>query len=194
MRRRLVMACLVLAGLAGAAFGKGPKMILPLVPAQCAGSVPCLPDFSFKSGAAVLTAAKEPAPTCPKTGRPSETPGGTIRLTGVMMRNAAYSGALTTEVTNQTTFGSDGGDCSLNGLHITTPTLQGTLACKSGRCKGLVPPIACLPAERAAGVGGRPAAVAGRAGHDMVSTARKRAAPLVMRASASFACASGKVS
>jgi hypothetical protein len=147
MRSRLVMACLVLAGLAGAAFGKGPKMILPLVPAQCAGSVPCLPDFSFKSGAAVLTAAKEPAPTCPKTGRPSETPGGTIRLTGVMLRNAAYSGALTTEVTNQTTFGSDGGDCSLNGLQITTPTLQGTLACKSGRCKGVVLPIACLPAE-----------------------------------------------
>ena len=147
MRSRLLMACLALAGLAGAALAKGPKMILPLVPAQCAGSVLCMPDFSFKSGVAVLTAAKEPAPTCPKTGRPSETPGGSIRLNGVMLRNAPYSGPLTTEVTNQTTFGSDGGDCSLNGLQITTPTLQGTLTCKNGTCKGIVYPIACLPAQ-----------------------------------------------
>ena len=148
MRSRLLMACLALAGLAGTALAaKGPKMILYLVPAQCPGPVLCMPDFSFKSGVAVLTAAKEPAPTCPKTGRPSETPGGSIRLTGVMLRNAPYSGPLTTEVTNQTTFGSDGGDCSLNGLQITTPTLQGTLTCKSGRCKGLVLPTACLPAE-----------------------------------------------
>jgi hypothetical protein len=147
MRSRLGMASLVLVVLTGAAFAKGPKMALPLVPAQCAGAVPCSPDFAFKSGVAVLTAAKEPAPTCPKTGRPSETPGGTVRLSGVSLRGAAYTGALTVEVTNQTTFGSDGGDCSLNALQITTPTLQGTLSCKAGRCKGVVLPIACLPAE-----------------------------------------------
>ncbi len=147
MRGRLVMACLAMAGLAGAGFAKGPKMVLPLVPAQCAGSVPCMPDFAFKSGVAVLNAAKQPAPTCPKTGRPSETPGGTIRLAGVTLRNAPFTGVLAAEVTNQTTFGSDGGDCSLNALQITTPTLQGTLSCKAGRCKGVVVPVACLPAE-----------------------------------------------
>jgi hypothetical protein len=145
--RSLLIVSLALTGLAGVASGKGPKMILPLVPAQCAGSVRCMPDFSFKSAVAVLTAAKEPAPTCPKTGRPSEIPGGTLHLTGVTLRNAPYTGALTAEVTNQTTFGSDGGDCSLNGLQITTPTLQGTLSCKGGRCKGQVFPTACLPAE-----------------------------------------------
>lgn len=147
MHSRLVMVCLALSGLAGAAFAKAPKMVLPLVPAQCPGPVLCMPDFAFKSGVAVLTAAKQPAPTCPKTGRPSETPGGTIRLSGVTLRNAPFTGALTTEVTNQTTFGSDGGDCPLNALQITTPTLQGRLSCKGGRCKGVVFPVACLPAE-----------------------------------------------
>jgi hypothetical protein len=147
MWNRLGMACLVLVVLAGPAFAKGPKMVLPLVPAQCAGAAPCSPDFAFKSGVAVLTAAKEPAPTCPKTGKPSETPGGTVRLSGVTLRGTAYTGALTAEVTNQTTFGSDGADCSLNGLQISTPTLQGALACRAGRCKGLVLPIACLPEE-----------------------------------------------
>ena len=147
MRSHVVWTFVALIALAGTALAGGPKMVLPLVPAQCAGSVRCAPDFAFKSGVAILTAAKQPAPTCPKTGRPSETPGGSLRLTGVTLRNAAFTGTLTAEVTNQTTFGSDAGDCSLNALQITTPTLQGTLSCRAGRCKGLVLPVACLPAE-----------------------------------------------
>ena len=147
MRPRLITLLVLLATCAGTAGARGPKLILPLVRAQCPGAVPCLPAFAFRTGAAQLTSAKEPAPSCPKSGKPSETPGGTVQMAGVTKDGAPYTGSLAVEVTNQTTFGSDGGDCSLNGLQITTPTLQGTLACKSGRCKGLVLPIACLPAE-----------------------------------------------
>src|SRR5262249_25879011 len=75
------------------------------------------------------------------------TPGGSVRLTGLAKNGAPYSGNLVAEVTNQTTFGTDGGDCELDNLQITTPTLQGTLACKAGRCKGVVVPTACLPSQ-----------------------------------------------
>ena len=34
-----------------------------------------------------------------------------------------------------------------NGLQIETPSLNGTLTCKGGRCKGSVLPAACLPRE-----------------------------------------------
>src|SRR5262249_56241291 len=77
----------------------------------------------------------------------SETPGGSVKLTGVTRNGAPYDGSLAVEVTNLTTFGSDGGDCPLNGLQIETPTLNGTLACKGGRCRGSVLPAACLPRE-----------------------------------------------
>ena len=147
MRCLLSAAMVLVAALAGSAAAKGPKALLPLVRAQCPGPSVCNPEFDFKNGTAELTAAREPAPTCPKTGRPSETPGGRVRLTGVTRGGSSYTGDLAAEVTNQTTFGSDGGDCSLNDLQITTPTLQGTLACKAGRCKGLVLPISCLPSE-----------------------------------------------
>src|SRR5262249_12487253 len=146
MRHRLTVVALLVAAIPCAA-AKGPKMVLPLVAAQCAGPAPCNPDFTFKAGSAELTGAKEPAPTCPKTGKPTETPGGSVRLTGLAKNGAPYSGNLVAEVTNQTTFGTDGGDCELDNLQITTPTLQGTLACKAGRCKGVVVPTACLPSQ-----------------------------------------------
>jgi hypothetical protein len=147
MRHRLLAVAVLVTALAGVAAAKGPKMLLPLVRAQCAGPSACQPEFDFKNGSAELTAAREPAPTCPRTGKPSETPGGRIRLTGVTRSGSPYAGDLAAEVTNQTTFGSDGGDCPLNGLQITTPSLLGTLACKAGRCKGVVLPISCLPSE-----------------------------------------------
>ena len=147
MRRQLVTVLVLLTGFAGEAAARGPKMLLPLVRAQCPGPAPCLPAFAFRIGAASLTAQKEPAPTCPKTGRPSDTSGGTVRLAGVTKDGAPYNGSLAVEVTNQTTFGSDAGDCPLNGLQIETPTLLGTLACKAGRCKGSLLPFACLPRE-----------------------------------------------
>src|SRR5262245_21918646 len=138
---------LVLTAAVAAEAARGPRLTLPLVRAQCVGAVPCSPAFAFRTGVAQLTAAKEPAPTCPKTGKPSETPGGTVQLAGVTRDGAPYSGTLAVEVTNLTTFGSDSGDCPLNGLQIETPTLLGTLACKAGRCKGNVVPSACLPRE-----------------------------------------------
>jgi hypothetical protein len=147
MLARLITLLFLLTTCAGEAATRGPKLILPLVRAQCAGAVPCLPAFEFRTGTAQLTAAKEPAPTCPKTGKPSETPGGTVQLAGVTKDGAPYAGPLTVEVTNQTTFGSDAGACSLNGLQIETPTLLGTLACNAGRCKGKLLPTACLPRE-----------------------------------------------
>src|SRR5262245_12432179 len=138
---------LVLTAAVSAGAARGPRLTLPLVRAQCVGAVPCAPVFAFRTGVAQLTAAKEPAPTCPKTGKPSETPGGSVQLAGVTKDGAAYTGTLTVEVTNVTTFGSDGGDCPLNALQIETPTLLGTLSCKNGRCRGNVLPVACLPRE-----------------------------------------------
>jgi hypothetical protein len=68
-------------------------------------------------------------------------------MAGVTRDGAPYTGSLAVEVTNQTTFGSGGGDCPLNGLQIETPTLLGTLDCKAGRCSGKLLPSACLPRE-----------------------------------------------
>lgn len=150
MTRRWAFVLLLGPWLVGsAAAARLPKMSLPLVQAQCEGTPPgpCQPAFAFRSGTAVLTTAKEPAPTCPRTGKPSETPGGQVTLAGVTRDGAPYAGTLAVEVTNLTTFGSDGGDCVLNGLQITTLSLQGTLSCKAGKCKGAVLPFACLPRE-----------------------------------------------
>ena len=133
--------------LAGAAAARQPILVLPLVQAQCEGAVPCQPAFEFRTGTAQLTAAREPAPTCPKTGKPSETPGGAVKMTGVTQNEAPFTGTLAVEVTNLTTFRSDAGACPLNGLQIETPSLNGTLTCKNGLCKGSVLPAQCLPRE-----------------------------------------------
>jgi len=145
--RQAVSIVVLAAALAGTASAKPAGLVLPLVQAQCPGAVPCQPAFAFRSGVAQLIGAREPAPTCPKTGKPSETPGGSVKLTGVTRNGTPYDGSLAVEVTNLTTFGSDAGDCPLNGLQIETPTLNGTLACKGGRCRGSVLPAACLPRE-----------------------------------------------
>ncbi len=150
MTRGWTVALLLGLGLAGpTAAARLPKMTLPLVQAQCEGTPPgpCQPAFAFRDGTAVLTTAKEPAPTCPKTGKPSETPGGRVTMAGVTRNGAPYAGSLVVEVTNQTTFGSDGGVCALNGLQITTSTLLGTLTCRGGKCKGPLLPFACLPSD-----------------------------------------------
>jgi hypothetical protein len=145
--QRALPIVLGLLALAGAAAARPPALVLPLVQAQCDGAVACQPAFAFRTGSAQLTGAREPAPTCPKTGKPSETPGGAVKMTGVSQNGAPFSGTLAVEVTNLTTFGSDAGACPLNGLQIETPSLNGTLTCKSGRCKGSVLPAACLPRE-----------------------------------------------
>ena len=83
--------------LAGAAAARQPILVLPLVQAQCEGAVPCQPAFEFRTGTAQLTAAREPAPTCPKTGKPSETPGGAVKMTGVTQNEAPFTGTLAVE-------------------------------------------------------------------------------------------------
>jgi hypothetical protein len=145
--RRALPIVLGLTVLAGAAAARPPTLVLPLVRAQCDGAVACQPAFSFRAGTAQLTAAREPAPTCPKTGKPSETPGGVVQLIGVTQNGAPFTGTLAVEVTYLTTFGSHADACPLNDLQIETPSLNGTLACKGGHCKGNVLPAACLPRE-----------------------------------------------
>jgi len=127
---------------------RGIALRTGLVRAQCDGIPPgpCVPAFDFKSGVAELRTSKQPGPTCPKTGQPNELPGGTMSLTGVTKDGAAYDGALTGEVIYKTTFGADpNGNCVLAGVQIVTSSLGATLACKHGRCKGTLFPIACLP-------------------------------------------------
>jgi hypothetical protein len=121
---------------------------LTLVQAQCDGTpgVPCAAAFAFKSGTATLTSTRQPAPTCPKTGDPTESKGGDVTLVGVTKNGAAFSGSLPAVVVLRTTFGSDPtGDCPLAAIPpITTESLTGQVACTNGRCKGTLHPIACL--------------------------------------------------
>jgi hypothetical protein len=66
-------------------------------------------------------------------------------LLAFAQNGAPFTGTLAVEVTNLTTFGSEAAACPLNGLQIESPSLNGTLACKGGHCKGNVLPVACLP-------------------------------------------------
>jgi len=120
---------------------------ITLVQAQCPGAPPgpCS-TFGFASAVAILKSQKQPGPTCPKTGMPTESNGGTVQLKGVTKAGASFDGTLAAEVTLFTTFGTDpNGNCELEGTQITTPSLLGSLACKRGKCKGTLYPIACLP-------------------------------------------------
>lgn len=153
MTRRLPILLLALAAalpsVAAAKKGTGiAPSKLTLVQAQCDGTpgVPCAAAFAFKSGSATLTSSKQPGPTCPKTGEPTESKGGDVTLLGVTKNGAPFTGALPAEVVLRTTFGTDPtGDCPFAAiLPITTPSLQGTLTCANGRCKGSLHPIACL--------------------------------------------------
>jgi hypothetical protein len=138
---------LVILGVVPALARKAPAYAtLALVQAQCAGMppVPCSP-MTFTRGTAVLRTQREPSPTCPRTGMPGESEAGEVSLVGVSKGGAAFSGSLPVQVTLKTTFGSDpNGNCSLTGIQIELPSLTGTLACRAGRCKGPLLPIACL--------------------------------------------------
>lgn len=145
----LTLALLAIAGTAPAAGKKGaPPSSLTLVQAWCdaAPPVPCAPAFAFKSGTATLSSAKPGQPSCPKTGQPTEAKGGDVRLVGVTKGGAPFTGSLPVEVVLRTTFGADPtGNCSFAGIPpIVTPSLQGTVACNAGKCRGAVYPIACL--------------------------------------------------
>jgi hypothetical protein len=153
MRRSVLVVSLASVGLlvpALAGAGKlPPPSKLTLVQAQCPGppAGPCS-TFTFAKGVAVLKSQREPKPTCPKTGMPDETNGGSVTLRGVTKSGTSFDGSLTAEVVLFTTFGTDpNGNCELEGTQITTPSLVATLDCKHGKCKGTLVPIACLPAS-----------------------------------------------
>jgi hypothetical protein len=126
-----------------------PPLKLALVQAQCAGPPigPCS-TLTFATGAVVLKGGKEPGPTCPKTGKTTDSPAGTVTLTGVTRAGALLGPdtTLTAEVDYKTTFGPDPNtNCGLATLQIDTMSLTATLHCKKGRCTGTFLPIACLP-------------------------------------------------
>lgn len=125
-----------------------PPNRLTLVQVQCSGPPPgpCS-AFRFTTGTAILRSARQPAPTCPRTGDdPSENDTGEVRLDGVTVGGTGYAGALTAEVVQKTTFGSDpNGTCALAGVQIEVVSLTGTLTCRAGRCRGPLTAVACLP-------------------------------------------------
>jgi hypothetical protein len=96
-----------------------------------------------------MKALKQPQPTCPKTGKPTEAPGGAITMKGVTKSGAAFTGSLDAQVYFKTTFGTDPtGDCELQSLTTgNLLSLVGTVECKGGKCKGTVYPIQCLPSQ-----------------------------------------------
>lgn len=153
MRIAMALALGLVAGMAHAAKLPPPNR-LTLVQASCAFAPPappgpCSPAFRFTSGTAVMKALREPQPTCPKTGDPTEAPGGDIRLTGVTKDGAPFTGSLAAQVALKTTFGDDpNGNCELRNVQVPSlPSLTGTLACRNGKCKGTLYPIACLPSQ-----------------------------------------------
>jgi hypothetical protein len=145
--RTLITVAVVLTA-AGAAAG-APRLAgkLGLVQAYC-GTVtaaPCAPAFAFKSGTVLLFGENEPGPTCPRTGQPTEVKGGSITLIGVTKNGAPFSGQLPAETTLKTSFGNSP-SCSLSGVApFVTVSLMATVACRSGKCKGTLIPVACLP-------------------------------------------------
>jgi len=148
MRTLAALLALTVATTAGAARrGKvTPTSRLSLVQAQC-GTVPpapCSPSFAFASGTATLTGETAPQAACHPPARPK---GGQVRLTRVTKNGAPFSGMLHVSVTLKTTFGTDthNGNCELQGVQITTESLTGEIACRSGKCKGDLFGILCLP-------------------------------------------------
>ena len=152
---RIALALVFLLAAAPARSAKlPPPMKLNLIQASCSALPPAVPGpcsttFRFASGTVTMKALRQPQPTCPKTGKPTEAPGGTIVMTGVTKSGAAFTGSLAAQVTFKTTFGDDpNGNCELRNVVVPNlPSLQGSLACKSGKCKGTVYPIQCLPSQ-----------------------------------------------
>jgi hypothetical protein len=151
MRIAIAIAVLLVAGLVHA--GKlPPPMKFNLVQASCHTEPPgpCSPNFRFASGGVVMKSIKQPQPTCPKTGQPTEVPGATVQMRGVTKSGAPFSGSLHVIVSLKTTFGDDpNANCELRNTQVPAliPSLDGMLTCKNGTCKGSPYPIACLPPQ-----------------------------------------------
>jgi hypothetical protein len=149
MRCLLVSAFAILAAteVLAASSGKPPPASrLSLVRAQCATipPAPCSAAFTFATGTAILSPARQPAPTCPGGKSPR---GGQVKLTGVTKNGAPFTGTLKASVTLKTTFAPDAhnGNCELSGVQIPIPSLNGDVACRNGKCKGDLIGLGCLP-------------------------------------------------
>jgi hypothetical protein len=126
-----------------------------VVAADCAAGQACSPTphvcsatFRVGGGTATLKSSRQPAPTCPKTGERTENNGGDVRLTGVTSGAEPYTGTLAVDVVLKTSFGPDPeSNCLLSGLQVEFTSLDGTLNCRAGKCKGVLHPFACLPKE-----------------------------------------------
>jgi hypothetical protein len=150
MRIAIGTSVLLVVGLAQAA-KLPPPMKFNLVQASCNGTPPgpCSPNFRFASGIVVMKPIRQPQPTCPKTGQPTEAPGATLQMRGVTKSGAPFSGSLNLEVWLKTTFGDDSnGNCEFRNIQVGNfQSLIGTLACKNGTCKGTAYPVGCLPRQ-----------------------------------------------
>ena len=151
---RIMIGIVVLLTGAASAGKLPPPMRLNLIQASCnalppAVPGPCSATFRFATGSVVMKALKQPQPTCPKTGDPTEAPGGTIQLTGVTKGGTAFTGSLDAQANFKTTFGDDPiGNCELHNVYVRNfPSLTGKVACTSGKCKGTLFPVGCLPAQ-----------------------------------------------
>src|SRR5688572_18195513 len=96
---RIVLAIAALLVAAGVQAAKlPPPMRVNLVQAQCNALPPAVPGpcspLRFTSGTVVMKSLKQPQPTCPKTGEPTEAPGGWLSLRGVTKDGAAFNGSL----------------------------------------------------------------------------------------------------
>ena len=154
MRIAIVVGLALLGAATGHAAKLPPPMKMNLIQASCVSlqtgnGQPCSSTFTFTAGQVVMKAIKQPQPTCPKTSKPTEAPGGTITMKGVTKSGAPFSGNLDAQVFFKTTFGADPtGNCELANLSTgNLLSLIGTVECKSGKCKGTVYPIACLPPQ-----------------------------------------------
>jgi hypothetical protein len=102
---------------------------------------PCSSAIRIASGRAVVRSSKQPGPTL----EPEEQNGGEVRLLGVTRDGAPFTGTLTAGVTLKTTISADAnGNCPVGNFHITVESLTGTIACRAGKCRGRLVPIAGL--------------------------------------------------
>jgi hypothetical protein len=152
--RTFVVLGVALVASAAVAAKLPPPMKLTLVQASCNAVPPALPGpcsvtFRFASGQVTMKSLRQPQPTCPKTGDPTEAPGGSFKLKGVTSNGAAFTGSLNAVAFLKTTFGDDPNDnCELENVQVPNlQSLQGTLSCRNGTCKGTIYPIECLPAQ-----------------------------------------------
>jgi hypothetical protein len=149
---RTAIATVVLVAASAALAAKlPPPAKMNLVQASCNALPPgpCSAAFRFASGTVIMKSLRQPAPTCQKTGQPTDAPGANLQMRGVTKNGSPFAGSLPVTVNFKTTFGDDpNGNCELRNVQVPNlASLVGTLECKNGTCKGTAYPIACLPAQ-----------------------------------------------